>query len=206
MIRPVASTQRRCPMIKLIKIRMYELGLLFRDGEFRGILEPGWHWLFHPLSRVKVDVVSQRAPWLFHEKLDVIVKSGLLEGRAKVLDLKDYERGLIWIDGRFSHIVPAGLYAYWTALRDVKTENVGARAVRFVHSDLPVIVKSQGAERVLEQIVVPVGHAGVWFRDGNFVETLPAGRYAFWKNAADAKVVQVDLREQIIDVAGQEIM
>jgi regulator of protease activity HflC (stomatin/prohibitin superfamily) len=193
-------------MIKLIEIRMYEVGLLFRDGEFCGVIEPGWHWFFDPLGSVTVDVVSQRAPWLVHEKLDVIVKSGLLEGRAKVLDLKDYERGLIWLDGRFSHVVPPGLYAYWTSLRDVKTEVVNARAVRFTHADLAVIAKSQMVDRVLEQVTVQVGFAGVWFRDGVFVETLAAGRYAFWKNVADIKVVPVDLREQILDVAGQEIM
>jgi regulator of protease activity HflC (stomatin/prohibitin superfamily) len=35
---------------------------------------------------------------------------------------------------------------------------------------------------------------------------LPAGRHAFWKNIAEVKVVPVDLREVILDVAGQEIM
>ena len=87
-------------IFKIIKIHRYEAGLYFRDGEFRGLLEPGRHWFFDPLGRVKVEVVSQRAPWLAHEKLDVIVKSGALEGRALVLDLKDYERALVWIDGR----------------------------------------------------------------------------------------------------------
>jgi len=153
-----------------------------------------------------VDVVSQRAPWLAHEKLDIIVKSGLLEGRARVLDLKDYERALVWIDRRFSHVLPAGLYAYWTTFCDVKVEIVDARAVRFEHPDLPVVLKSQMADRVLECVTVPAGHTAVWFRDGSFVETLAAGRYAFWKNIAEVKVVPVDMREMILDVAGQEIM
>ena len=34
--------------IKHIKIRSYEMGLYFRDGEFRGLLAPGRHWLFDP--------------------------------------------------------------------------------------------------------------------------------------------------------------
>src|SRR5262249_4307466 len=59
---------------------------------------------------------------------------------------------------------------------------------------------------VLESVSVPAGHVGVWFRDGQFVETLPAGRFLFWKNQADVKVVPVDVREVILDVAGQEIM
>jgi regulator of protease activity HflC (stomatin/prohibitin superfamily) len=194
-------------MIKLIKIHSYEVGLYFRNGEFRGLLEAGWYLLLDiPFYRARVDVVSQRAPWLVHEKLDVIVKSGALNGRAKVLDLKDYERALIWIDGRFSHVLPPGLSAYWTTFCDVKAEIVDAREVRFTHADLPVIVKSQLVERALESVTVPAGHVGVWFRDGSFVETLSAGRYAFWKNVAEVKVVPMDTRAQILDVAGQEIM
>jgi regulator of protease activity HflC (stomatin/prohibitin superfamily) len=193
-------------MFKRIKIAQHEIGLYFYDREFRGLLRAGRHWLFDPLFRVKVDVVSLRTPWLVHEKLDVIVKTGMLEGRALVLDLKDYERALVWIDGRFSHVLPPGLYAYWTAFCQVKAEIVDARNVRFMHADLPVIVKSQQAERVLENVTVAANHAGVCFTDGSYVETLPAGRYAFWKNIADVKVVPVDLRTLILDVAGQEIM
>jgi regulator of protease activity HflC (stomatin/prohibitin superfamily) len=194
-------------MFKLVKIHSYEVGLYFRNGEFRGLLEAGWHLLWDvPFYRARVDVVSQRLPWLAHEKLDVIVKSGALNDHAKVLDLKDYERVLVWIDGRFSHVLPPGLHAYWTTFCDVKTEIVDAREVRFTHRDLPVIVQSQMADRVLQSVAVPAGHVGVWFRDGSFVETLLAGRYAFWKNVAEVKVVPVETRAQILDVAGQEIM
>ena len=38
-------------VVKHIKIRSYEMGLLFRDGEFKGLLEPGSHWLFDPLRQ-----------------------------------------------------------------------------------------------------------------------------------------------------------
>lgn len=189
-----------------IKIREFEVGLLFRDGAFRGLLGPGRHWFLDPLSRVRVDVVSVRAPWIVHEKLDVMVKSGLLDGRAGVIDLKDYERALVWIDGRFSQVLAPGLYAYWTSFRDVKVEIVDARAVRFEHADLPMILKCAGVERILEMYTVPASHVGVWFKDGNVVEVLPAGRFAFWKNVADVKIVPVDTREQILDVAGQEIL
>src|SRR5438045_589024 len=49
-------------MIKLIKIHEYEIGLYFYDGEFRRLLEAGRHWFFDPLGRVRVEIVSQRAP------------------------------------------------------------------------------------------------------------------------------------------------
>ena len=61
---------------KRYTIRSFEMGLSFRDGEFRGLLGAGSHWFFDPLGKVAVEVVSRRAPFLAHEKLDLIVKSG----------------------------------------------------------------------------------------------------------------------------------
>jgi SPFH domain / Band 7 family len=191
---------------KHVKIHSYEAGLYFRDGEFKGLLSEGCYWMFDPLGKIAVDVVSQRAPWLVHEKLDVITKSGALAGRAEVVDLKDYQRGLVWIDGRFSHLLPPGLYAYWTGAKEVRVEVVDAHKVRFQHPDFKVIVRSQHAAQVLDICTVERNHVGVSFQDGEYVETLPPGEYAFWRGVAASKVVEVDLREQTIDIAGQEIM
>jgi len=191
---------------KNFKIKSYEVGLYFRDGEFKRLLTAGQHLLFDPLWKVRVDVVSQREPLIIHDKLDVIAKSGVLEGFAKVVDLKDYERGLVWIEGRFSHVLPPGLCAYWTGFKDVQIEVVSAREVRLQHADLKTIVRSPYAAQVLDICSVERNHVGVSFQDGEYVETLPPGQYAFWKNVADSKVVEVDMREQAMDVAGQEII
>jgi regulator of protease activity HflC (stomatin/prohibitin superfamily) len=193
-------------LLKTVKIRSYEAGLLFRDREFKGLLAEGRHWFLDPLGKVAVQVASKRDPWLVHEKLDVIVKSGALKDRAVVLDLKDYQRALVWVDGRFSHVLPPGLYAYWTTHREVTVEVIDARKVRFEHKDLQVIVQSALSGRVLDSFAVEQGHTGVLFEDGNYVETLVPGRYAFWKNVAKVALVPVDMRETMLDVAGQEIM
>lgn len=193
-------------LLKTVKLRSFEIGLYFRDGEFRGLLGEGRRWFFDPLGKVSVQVVSLRAPWLAHEQLDVIVNSGALADRAVVLDLKDHQRALVWIDGRFSHVLPPGVYAYWTTHRKVTTEIIDACQARFQHKDLAVVVQSAMASRVLDAYAVEQGHVGVLFLDGNYVETLPPGRYAFWKNTAKVTLVPVDKRETMLDVAGQEIM
>ncbi|MDY0171016.1 MAG: hypothetical protein RBS80_31035 [Thermoguttaceae bacterium] len=98
------------------------------------------------------------------------------------------------------------LYAYWTTHREVTTEVVDARKVRFEHKDLAVIVQSHMAARVLDTYAIEQGHAGVLFEDGRYTETLPPGRYAFWKGQAKVTVVPMDLREVMLDIGGQEIM
>ena len=182
------------------------MGLLFRDGEFGGLLTEGTHWFFDPLGKVRVDTVSQRDPWLVHEKLDLIIKSGAIADRAVVLDLQDHERALVWIENRFSHVLPAGQYAYWTGQKRVRIELIDIRAVRFEHEQLKLIVRSTLASRILDVASVQRDHVGVLFIDGRYVETLAPGEYAFWIGKSEAKVVEVDLRETIVDVGGQEIM
>lgn len=59
---------------------------------------------------------------------------------------------------------------------------------------------------MLDSHAVEQGHMGVLFEDGKYVETLAPGRYAFWKNVAKVALVPVDMRETMLDVAGQEIM
>lgn len=191
---------------KRYKVLSYEMGLLFRDGEFQGLRQTGAHWFFDLLDKIDMDVVSQREPWLSHEKLDLIVKSGALRDRAVVLDLKDHERALVWIENRFSHILPAGLYAYWTGQKNVRVEVIDARNVRFEHDELKVIARSPIVNRVLDVCAVSRDHVGVLFIDGRYADTLAPGLYAFWKGQSEAKVVEIDLRETMVDIGGQDIM
>jgi len=193
-------------LIKTVKIRSYEKGLYFRDGEFQGLLEPGRHWFVDPLFKVKVDAVSQRTPWIMHEDLDLIVKSGALEGQASVVDLKDNQRALVWIDGRFETVLGPGLYALWTQVRDVQVDIVDARQVRFEHEYFNLIAKSTNVDSELNISTVEPGCAGVYFQDGTYVETLGPGRCMFWKNVGKVKFYHVDMREKVVDVSGQEIM
>ena len=103
-------------LFKRVKIRSYEIGLYFRDGEFKGLLGDRSALAVRPAGQGARRRRLAARPWLVHEKLDVIVKSVRSKDRAVVLDLKDHERALVWIDGRFSHILPPGLYAYWTSV------------------------------------------------------------------------------------------
>lgn len=192
--------------VKRYEIRSFEMGLYFRDGEFRGLLGAGTHLFFDPFRKLTVEVVSRRAPFLAHEKLDLIVKSGVLKGHAEVLDLRDDERALVWVDRRFAWIVGPGQSAYWTHPRDVRVEIVDARHARFEHEDLKVICRNPSARERLEMGAVGRGCVGVLFLDGRYADTLDPGPWAFWKGAADVRVVEVDLRELSLDVQGQEIM
>ena len=77
--------------------------------------------------------------------LDVIAKSGALGREARVVDLKDHERAVVWVDGRVEAVLKPGLYALWTVFHEVRVEIFDARAVRFDHADLAAIAQAAEA-------------------------------------------------------------
>jgi regulator of protease activity HflC (stomatin/prohibitin superfamily) len=192
--------------IKTVKVHSYEKGLLFRSKEFRGLLDARRHYFVNPVVRDRIDVVDLRDPWLNHRQLDLIVKSGALKDKAEVLDLQDFERALVWVDGRFQRIVSGGLYALWTSHRKVRVQIIDAREVLFNHPDISVILKSDGAKGFLQENTVAEDHVGVLFRNGQYIDTLSAGRYVFWKDIENVNIFQVSMSEQSLDITGQEIM
>src|SRR4051794_33786148 len=83
------NKEKEVPMIRKLKVRNHERGLLFREGDLIAALQPGTHWKFDPLLKLRFDVVSTRKVWLEHKDIDLIVRSGLIGDDALVLNLKD---------------------------------------------------------------------------------------------------------------------
>ena len=192
--------------IQILKVRATERGLLFRDGAFVGPLAPGRHLFASPFSDLAIDRVSVREPWLQHKELDAIVRSGKLGNELVAIDLKDHERALVSIDGRITAVCGPGVRAVWQVDRTVTVERVDARQQPFVHADLPLVLAARGAAELLETAVVPAGWTGLLFEDGRLIGQLAPGVHAFWKGEGKMLVVPLDLREQTLDVSGQEIM
>jgi regulator of protease activity HflC (stomatin/prohibitin superfamily) len=193
-------------VLRRFKVREHERGLLFRDNVFEQVLRPGVHWLWDPLHKIRVDTASVREAWLVHKDLDVIAKSGALGDEARVVDLKEHERAIVWIDDRIEAVLKPALYVLWTVFRKVNVETFDARLIRFDHADLAAIAQARGAAPLLDVTTIEAGHAGLFFKDGRHEATLAAGPHALWKGVAKARILDVDLREQVVDVAGQDIM
>ena len=106
--------------LKKGRVCSYEKGLIFKEREFEGLLPEGRYWFFDPLNKVRVDITDMRNPWFEHENLDMIAQSGVIDSYSTTVDLKDHQRALVWIDGRFEKVLGPGLYVLWTGFRKVE--------------------------------------------------------------------------------------
>ncbi|MEL6760319.1 MAG: slipin family protein [Myxococcota bacterium] len=189
-----------------IKLRSFERGALFKKGEFVRMLPGHDTWVFDPARNTRVEVLSTRSPWVQSAELDVMIKADAFGDEAQVIQLSDHERALVWIDNRFARILTPGQYVIWSCFREVRVEIVRCDSVRFEHRDLNAILERGNASSVLETFVVPEGQTGLIYLAGELTEELAPGRYAFWKGIVPVRMFTVELRESVLDLAGQELM
>lgn len=191
------------------RIRQHERGLLFKHGDFVRLLKPGLHWFPSRLisrRRAEVQTVDTLAAKFEHKLLDVLLAHGDVRDAVKVVDLKDDERALIWKDGRLAAIVGPGRHAFWRTPCQIDVEVFSVREPRLQHPRLNAVIEFAGAARWAELVRIEPHEQGLLIRDGELAGVLRPGIYVFWKQAGKIAVRTIDLREQVADVAGQEIM
>ena len=189
------------------RILANEKGLYFLRKQFTDVFNEGIYWFLNPFVNQKLDIVSVKYPWLDHEELEAIIKSDKINrDELEVIDLKDNQRAIVWIDGRFDRILDTGIYALWKIGREVLVEVIEVMNTQFVHEKLDIILDSEASKALLDEFVVEENHIGLYFENGNFIEDLKPGRYAFWKGVSKVKLYHQDLRVTSNDISGQEIM
>ncbi len=180
-----------------------------RHGEFRGLLMPGMHRFWGNLlrrNRDTVEVVSTLSTRFEHPLLDALLAHAALRDALKVVDLTDADRALVWRDGRLLNVLGPGRHAFWRAPYTLDVELFNLRDPELAHPRLETIVKHPGARGLIETIDVPSGTTMLLYRNHRLVGPLAEGRHAYWTGSGAITWKAVDRREQIADVAGQDIM
>ncbi|MFG0312656.1 MAG: hypothetical protein ACF8LL_00510, partial [Phycisphaerales bacterium] len=169
-------------MRKTVRIRKHELGLWFRHGELHRVLEAGKHtyWSVRPHVNA-IEIVDTLSPRFRHEQLKALVRDQRLASRLSVIDLKDTERALVWIDGRLDAILASGVHAYWTQNASIEVERYDVNDVRFEHPKLETILSFPGGVQHFTGVRVDARERVMLFRDGELIDQLGAGHYVYWR-------------------------
>ena len=194
--------------IMRIRIREYERGVLWREGEVKRLLKPGRHWRFDFWNLSRVETFDRRLPFLPREGLDLLVRSGVLADEAEILDLSDHQRALVWCDNRFAGILGPGLHAWWNGAvkTEVEVADIRERNGAFRLAKAASIPTTPQTLKHLTVVTVPAKSKAAFFRNGVFIELLPPGRHAYWNGPEENTFRIVDTREQTLDIAGQELL
>lgn len=194
-------------MFNKLRIRKHEVGLWFRHGDFHRLLEPGHFRRPSPwFGENKIEVVDRLATKFQHKLLDVLIDEPAVAEQLVVVDLDDDQRALVWKDGRLGWLLGPGRHAFWNGPAKLEVETFNVNDFVFTHPKIETILAFPGASRHFDGVRVESGETVLLYRDGALVAELGPGLHTYWKGAGQIERKLVDLREQVADVSGQEIM
>jgi regulator of protease activity HflC (stomatin/prohibitin superfamily) len=199
-------------------VKKDERALLLHRGDFVEILGPGEHRRFDPLHRLTVEKFGLARPRFEHRLADFLLKAepDVIAREFHVVELGPAEVGLRYENGVLAEVLaPNTRRLYFKGYIDIAFERVDIATGFKVDAKLvPQLVvltgtgfkaKVPGAEGVYG-VQVPQFNVGVLYVDGKLHGLLDAGPTAFYRFGRDVRVEFVDLRLQVIEVAGQEIL
>jgi regulator of protease activity HflC (stomatin/prohibitin superfamily) len=204
-------------MFQKFLVKKDERAVLLHRGDFAGILGPGEHRYFDPLRRYAVEVFPLEAGRFEHRFADYILKAEpqLAAEHFHAIELGPTQVALRYDNGVLVELIaPNARRLYFKGYTEVRHEVIDI-AERFeVAPALAAVIaygartghKVQGAEVGVFPVPVPEHFLGVLFVDGKLHQLLEPGLHAFFRFNRDVRVEFVDLRQQAIEVSGQEIL
>ena len=189
-----------------VRIKNDERGLLFRDGNYVKCLKPGKHSL-NPFVKYSVIVADvNRAFDIAGKNINLFLGDEELLKELTVLDVQDYEIAIHFEDGKLAEVLKSGKYAFWNVLKKHSFKVVDIRDPQ-VKPDIDASTYTNPRLAGFVGYYEVANHEkGILYYNNVIQKTLEPGRYFFWKSPVHVAVKNVDLRQQQLDMTGQEIM
>ena len=179
-------------------------GLLYRDGVLVGYLRPGrlrrfvWRAQYDTRMVKVTDVAVEVEADTYDRLLQLLPAED-----GHLLEVPPDHVVLVRHAGIPRKLLRPGRHLVWHAGRDVTTQAI---ALGGLITEIPVDAWHLASEAVLYDAVVQAHERAVLFVDGVLVQVLEPGRHGLCPWQRKIRLSRVDMREQELQAAGQELI
>jgi hypothetical protein len=117
-------------MATRLTIAQSERALLWRQGRFVGILEPGVRWVVQPFASIAVQLYDLRVPEFEHPRMDELLTQAraTMERHFHIVELGEREMGVVYKNGTLAGaLAPGKRQLYWKGPTEIRVQKVRAR-------------------------------------------------------------------------------
>ncbi|MBQ8907434.1 MAG: slipin family protein [Clostridia bacterium] len=189
--------------MKTVIINDNQRGFLFKNGRYVKTLAAGKYRCF---GGKEIEISDFAQPIIPRKcSLDTLLADKAVAEVVNVVEVKDEELALHFVNGTFSSALRPGKHAFWSVtdrhefkLVDLSTPTVDPTVPSYVFSKLP--------QALYTRLEVAEYQKARLFFNRKLVKLLDAGTYYFWKTPVKVDFDVIDTRLTQMDVTGQEIL
>ena len=190
--------------MKRVKIYAYQIALVYKNGEYKKMLQPGVYWFW---ANEKVLIYDVTVQFSTSTDMNILLQDKVLAEALHVIDVSDNEIVLQYRDGLLKQVLTAGRYAFWkNPVNNYEFVKADISKIDITENISRAVLQSRLVAPYVRSYTVENYEKALLFIDGKYVQTLPAGIYNWWKNNISIVVGKADTRMQQIEINGQEIL
>ena len=189
--------------MKTITITAGQIGLVFRNGSLTKVLKEGKYWIRFN-SRVMLFDLSK--PFVSSIELNVLLKDKELAQMLDIIEIQDKEIGLLYENKNFKQVLKPGRYAFWKEIMEYNCIKADISKVHIGENIDKNLFSTPELSQFVRVLSIEPYEKALLYIDEKFVEVLDPGDYFYWKNNTKIKLIKTDMRNQQIEVSGQEIL
>lgn len=190
-------------MIKRVTIQAYQVGLVFENRKLTKVLQEGVYWI---LGKKEVQIFEMKQSFVAPIELSILLENEVLANLLEVVEIADNEMALYFANGLFKEVLLTGRYAFWKGYAKNEFTKVDMSKVE-ITEDIPLsVLENVKVRPYTKRFQVMHYEKGLLFVNGSLVKELQAGTFYFWNNAISVEVKTVDIRQQQMEISGQEIL
>ncbi|RZJ48464.1 MAG: slipin family protein [Chryseobacterium sp.] len=190
-------------MITRIKIESYQVGLVFENRKLIRVLEEGKHWI---IGDKNVMIYEMNFPFQAPFELNVLLENEILSAMLEIVEVADNEIVLQFVNGNFKEVLTAGRYAFWRGIVKYEFRKADLSKIYITENIAVNLLETQKLRPFVRKFMVASNDKALLFVNGNFTTELKSGTHYFWNNAITIDVKTVDMRQQQVEISGQELL
>jgi regulator of protease activity HflC (stomatin/prohibitin superfamily) len=135
-------------MLTVVEVKDNEIALQYENGNFKSVLAPGRYAYWRgatDFTFVKADLSKIE----INENIDVntLVRKEVLP-YVRVFVVEAYEKGILFVDGKFSKVLETGVYYFWKNPVGVTVSKIDLRQLQLEVSGQEILTKDKAALRI----------------------------------------------------------
>ncbi len=179
------------------------VGLVYKNGKTERVLTEGTYWIS---LWSEVRMFAMNLAFQPKESLEVALQSEVLQPYLEIVEVKEGEIALRYENNRFVGVLFAGKHAYWKGLIDYRFIIDNMENCRIRPEIERNILRYPAFGSLTRTFRVDSYCKAVLSIEGEEDKILEPGEYLFWNNRKVISVIPVDMRSQMMEVSGQELL
>ena len=169
-------------IIKKVKIKSWELGIVSTDGEFQKVLTSGSHSIIDFARNKTIEIFDLREGFFTCDNMDILMESNLLNDYAIFEKVQKNEILFVWKAGELTQVLTEGLYAHWAYYNDYECVKFDRDRGYLEFNNLRKLRYCELAKEYLDFVEIEENQRMLIWKDNQFQKIRMPGLIGIWKN------------------------